>query len=110
MKIILIILFLSILITSAFADELQVPFSCYPKVLQELFAEKGYKLDLDGSERTPDSWGYLYNKGANYTIFTYETITEQDFIVVREIVFKEQLLQKENAVHQTSKEQKESEE
>ena len=72
---IFIILLLS---NTAFADLLEVPFGCYPKVLQEEFKKEGFKLDLDANERTKDSWGFIVSKGSEYLIYTYYPIKRED--------------------------------
>ena len=72
----------------AFADELLIPFSCWPKQLQTEFAKYNKKLDLNGDDRTNDSWGYLVNKGDTYVIFTYRSMGTEEFKMIQEIVFK----------------------
>ena len=74
--------------TPVFSDELQIPFSCWPVQLQEEFEKHGKKLDLDGTQRTKDSWGYLVNRGNEYTLFTYRPISKEDFPLIQKIVFK----------------------
>ena len=69
----------------SYSDELLVPFSCYPKDLQKRFAENGRKLDLNGNDRTPESWGFLFNKGAGYVIYTYRTATPKDLEIMLKV-------------------------
>jgi hypothetical protein len=61
------------------ADEILIPWSCYPKQVQEAFAEQGMKLDLSGNDRTPESWGFLENKGMEFIIYSYKPMTKQDW-------------------------------
>jgi len=68
------------------ADELQVPFSCWPLELQKEFAKEGIKVDLNGVQRTKDSWGYILNQGNKYTIFTYDPMNNDDFIIIQKII------------------------
>ena len=82
-----ILLLLFVLISSVFADELRVPFSCWPKDLQTKFAETGRKLDLSANDRTKDSWGYIESKGSQFSLFTYRSVTPEDFEVIQKIVF-----------------------
>lgn len=81
-----LLLFLIIFSFTAKSDELQVPYSCYPRELQAKFAEYDVKLDLSANDRTKDSWGFLKSKGSKYSIFTYESATEEDFNLIMRIV------------------------
>jgi len=74
-----LIILLLFITSGVFADELQVPFSCYPKQLQEVFNKSGRKLDLSGNDRTEESWGFVENKGSSYVIYTYKPATQEDF-------------------------------
>ena len=82
---ILIILLLPLLCS---ADEIKVPFSVYPKKLQAKFAEHDRKLDLNGNDRTEDSWGFIENKGTSFVIYTYRSATSEDFKIIREILLE----------------------
>jgi len=83
----ILIALLIILYTScAFADELQIPFSCYPKELQQAFADRGYKVDLSGNDRDADSWGFIVNQGSQFTIYTYRNVTQEEFGIIMEII------------------------
>lgn len=84
MKYILIILLFT---TSLFADEIQVPASCYPKVLQEQFKEYGLQLDLSGNDKTPESWGFIENRGTYFNILSYGAIAEEDFKIITKVLF-----------------------
>lgn len=86
MRIILVIFFL-LCCSFAFSDELNIPFSCWSKELQTEFKELGRKLDLESSERTNDSWGYLVNKGSSYVIYTYNSVNPGEFEMIQKIVF-----------------------
>ena len=85
MKILAVIL--AILLTGliAFADQLIVPFDCYPKELQKECMERGYKLELDPIERTPESWGFLVNQGSQHTIYTYKGTTQADLEMLMDV-------------------------
>lgn len=63
-----------------------MPFSCYPKEIQKKCAEYGKKLDLSGNDRDENSWGFLVNEGTQFTIYTYESITEEDLELMLEIL------------------------
>ena len=69
------------------ADKLRIPFSCFPKEIQLDFQRKGLKLDLNGNDRTRDSWGFIMNEGNQYVIFTYRSLNNEDFDTVSEILF-----------------------
>ena len=73
-------------VNQSLADELIIPFSCYPRLIQKKFYEHGIHLDLDGSERSETSWGYLKNNGAEYIIYTYRSATTHELNVVMKIV------------------------
>ena len=60
--IIILFLFLSVSLF-AYADKIQIPFSCYPKELQKVFKDNGIKLDLDGNERDKDVLNWISSKG-----------------------------------------------
>ena len=74
--------------TNALADKLIIEFDCYPKELQKLYLETGRKLDMNGNDRTEDSWGFIVNEGQRYIIYTYKPATEDDFNVIKDITFK----------------------
>ncbi len=82
----IIILFLITLLTSVFAGEIRIDFTCYTKEVQKSFAYYGRKLDLNGIDRTPDSWGFLENKGTHFLIYTYKPVTQEDFEIIKWIV------------------------
>ena len=94
MRIILTILFL-LLPLSVFADELEIPFDCWPKQLLAEFAKTGRKVDLVPEHRTKESWGYILSKGSSYKIYTYYPATPDDFEVIKEVVFKVEIESKE---------------
>ena len=75
-----------IIVIKATADEIKIPFSCYPKILQSKLEEKGYKLDLSGNDRTEESWGFLENKGTSFSIFTYQPVTEEELQMISGVV------------------------
>ena len=85
-RIILAVFILLLLITQCFADQLEIPKSCYPKQLQEQFLLKGLILDLPGEERTSISWALLENKGGMFVIYTYRSVTEKELQLVMEII------------------------
>ncbi len=85
MKIIILITTLLLFFNIATADELSIPFSCFPRELQAKFAEHNLKLDLGGNDRTWDSWGFLENKGGSYIIYTYRSVTKEELNLVMKI-------------------------
>ncbi len=87
-KLIIALILIFLLTGTAYCDKLQVPFSCYPKQLQEVFAGQGIKLDLDGNDRTPESWGFLKNEGAEYYIYTYYAVTEEGLMIVMDLIWE----------------------
>ena len=86
-KVYLILLILLLPLT-CFPDEIKIPFSVYPKKLQAKFAEHDRKLDLNGNDRTEDSWGFIENKGTAFVIYTYRSATKEDFEIIREILLE----------------------
>lgn len=84
-----LILVILLLPLTIFADEFRIPFSVYPKEIQAKFAEHGRKLDLNGNDRTEDSWGFIENKGTAFVIYTYRSATKKDFKVIRKILMGE---------------------
>ena len=87
MKIILIILML-LITTIAYADEYTIMGSCYPKKIQQQFADKGLKLDLSGNDRTPDSFGFILNEGTQFKIFTYKELNEEEMTLMLKIIMR----------------------
>jgi len=85
MKIISLLLIMFFVCSFVFGDELMIPFSCHPQILVKKFAKQKMKLDLDPSIRTKDSWGFVKNEGANYTIYTYKSVTQEELIIVLKI-------------------------
>ncbi len=81
-----LILVILLLPLTCLSDEFRFPFSVYPKKLQAKFAEYDRKLDLNGNDRTEDSWGFIENKGTAFVIFTYRSATKEDFKIIREIL------------------------
>lgn len=73
--ILIILLFCS---TTVSADELVVPFECYPDEVIEVFRESGFKLEPGPEHRDADSWGFLKNEGTQYRIFTYKSLTKDE--------------------------------
>ena len=82
----LITIILILIATTAHADKLIIPFDCYPTEVQEKFLTEGIKLDLDGNERTQESWGFLKNEGNQFIIYTYNSITIEELDIVMEIL------------------------
>ncbi len=66
---------------------IEVPFSCYPKEVQEAFALNDLKLDLSGNDRTEESWGFIENKGASFVLYSYKPLTQEDFVLLNQILF-----------------------
>lgn len=82
----LLIIALLFFTTLCFADELQIPGSCFPKQLQSKFSERGYKIDLSANDRDEKSWGFIESKGSKFSIFTYNPATKQEMSDVMQIV------------------------
>lgn len=72
----------------AFPDELRIPFPCWPNELQAEFKSIDKKLDIHVEDRTEDSWAYLVNEGDTFKLFTYHSITPEEFEQIQKIVFK----------------------
>ena len=72
---------------NCFSDEIIVPFTTYPKEIQKRFAEHGYKVDLDGNDRTRESWAFLDNRGSELRICTYVPITQEGFDTITKVLF-----------------------
>lgn len=70
------------------SDEVQIPYDAWPLELQAEYKAYGLKLDLSGNDRTEDSWGYLANEGSSYKIFTYRSITDEQFEIIKKITFE----------------------
>ena len=82
MRFILGILLLFVIISSACSDSFIIPYDCYPKKVKERFAQEGLKLDLNGNDRTKDSWGFLINEGSQFTIYTYHSATKREMALL----------------------------
>ena len=87
MKKLFILIAILLITSSAYSDELRIPFQCFPKDLQMDFEDAGLKLDLSANDRTKDSWGFVVSKGSSYSIFTYKAITKDEMELVRKIAF-----------------------
>lgn len=85
------------MITSLQADELFIPFSCYPQLLVKEFKKYKMRLDLDPAKRNDKSWGYLKNEGSSYKIYTYKVATEKELMIVLEIVRRIEREQKQRS-------------
>jgi len=90
-KLLFIILCCISLQSIAFADILKIPFSCWPLALQSEFASNGMKLDLNAVERTDESWGFIVSNGADFEFHTYRSVTQEEFAIIQDIVFKVEL-------------------
>ena len=95
MKKLIIALILLLITTPVFPDKLHVPFSVYPKEIQKVFADKGLKLDLNGNDRTRDSWGFIDNQGSFYYIYTYENLTSDELMLVMDIIWENEGVKRE---------------
>ena len=95
MKNIFFIFLFLLICTLSNADEIQIPFSCWPFELQKEFSVEGIKLDLDPNKRTDDSWGYVMNKGSHFSLFTYKSATPKDFEIIKQIVTKIEMTKNE---------------
>jgi len=84
----LLFIFIIFLSITAYADQIELPFSCYPKQVQAKFAEAGYKLDLSANDREEDSWGFIESKGSTFNIFTYRQIDIETLNDIQKIVME----------------------
>ena len=82
----IIVLVLLLVTTMCSADELRIPYSCYPRELQQQFLDKGYKVDLNSVDRTRESWGFIENEGSQYKIFTYNSVTTEELQDIMELI------------------------
>lgn len=89
MKLIFTII-ISLLPLVALADVYSIPWECYPKQIQQEFEENDLKLDLDRNDRTLNSWGFLENRGAEYIIYTYRSLTRAERKSFLNIINKEE--------------------
>lgn len=96
MKTLITILIFLAITTSAYSDEIKIPFSCWSMDLQTKFAESGKKLDLDPNERTQESWGFVKNEGNKYSILTYRGVTIEELELIKEITQDIELNQRGN--------------
>ena len=87
MKKILITIALLLIASLAIPDEITIPFAFFPKEVQEAFAREGLKLDLNGNDRTKDSWGFIVSKGTEIILYTYKTMTKEDFEMLDKIFY-----------------------
>ena len=90
MKKLALIIILLFITTGVYADTLLIPNSCYPRQLQETFAENGLKLDLSANDRTKESWGFIESRGTTYNLHTYKSVTEEELNLIQEIVWLSQ--------------------
>ena len=112
------LLTMCLLVNMAFADKLQVPFPCYPKKMQTVYAKHGIKLDLNAEDRTSPawfirklyqyknakwfdkvynsrvivpykgSWGFIKSEGNCFWIYTYYSLKTEDFEFIRDIMWE----------------------
>ena len=83
---ILVILTLCLVTNFAYADQFTVPFECNPRKIQREFAKAGIKLDMMYEEKSKESWGYIFNAGSNYSIYSYRPATEEEMYLLMEII------------------------
>lgn len=88
MKLAIVIMIMLLACGAAFADRIEIPFECYPKKVQSALLAKGFKVDLNGSDRSEDSWGLLENEGTRFSIITYRPITMKELQTVKEAILK----------------------
>lgn len=86
MKKLILVVLLLLLSTQASADRFTVPFECNPRKVQKEFAKKGIKLDTMYEEKSEGSWGYIFNEGSSYTIYSYRPATEKEMYLLMEII------------------------
>ena len=82
----IIVLVLLLVTTICSADELRIPYSCYPRELQQRFLDKGYIVDLSSVDRTRESWGFIVNEGSQYKIYTYKSVTKEELQDIMELI------------------------
>lgn len=82
----LLIALILIISSNVYADTIQIPFECNPKQIQKDFKKIGYKLDLDGTNRSKDSFGFIVNKGTSYDIVTYKAVSMKDLKKMQEFL------------------------
>lgn len=85
-KVILLILLTTLLSVNSFAEKFTIPFSCYPKEIQKKFEERGMKLDLNGNDKTPESFGFIQNEGREFVIYTYKDLSDEDLERMRSAI------------------------
>lgn len=78
-------LILFIFMPFVYPDIFEIPYTCYPKVIQQHFADYKYKIDLFPNERDADSWGFLENGGTSFKIVTYHGLGDEELRILREI-------------------------
>ena len=87
-KILFVLITFLFLCEASLADRIVVPFTCYPREVQQKFADNGMKLDLDPNERTKDSWGFIENRGQEFYIMTYKHATIDELNLIKKIIFE----------------------
>ena len=86
MKKLILVVLLLLITTQASADQFTVPFECNPRKIQREFAKAGIKLDMMYEEKSKESWGYIFNAGSNYSIYSYRPATEEEMYLLMEII------------------------
>lgn len=84
----LIFLFFITIITNCYADNIIIPFECYPKQIQTKFLKHNIKLELNGETREQDTFGFIRNNGSNYEIVTYKPVTNEQLELIKNIIFE----------------------
>lgn len=86
MKKLLTFIFIFLVAATGYTDMLIIPFSGYPKEIQARFKEYGLKVDLDGNDRDKESWGFIDNRGSEIILYTYTSVTDEDRMLVMDIL------------------------
>lgn len=76
-KIILTIAFV-LIATTALADKIQIPYTCWPDEIVKEAKKFNLKIEKTESVRFKDSFGYIKNLGSSYEIYTYRPVTAKD--------------------------------
>ena len=70
----------------SFANELQIPFECYPERIKKAFNDAGIELEISREVRKETTWGFIDNRGSNYSIFTYKPTTREELELINKII------------------------
>ena len=83
------IFFITFITVNCYADNIIIPFSCFPKQIQEKFLKHNVKLELNGEIRQKDTFGFIKNNGNSYEIVTYKPVTNEELEMIKNIIFED---------------------